>query len=148
MANIDQFVARNSPPTVNGKVDYVYLANSSADGWEGWLQAYKWAEITLEKLGDKSEITPDENTEFIYARQIIHALKAHISQNLDGQASGSWHVWNNQDWIVYEQIGKTLPTLGQLQSLIELTDEINKKISVETQSQTAIDRAPAHLLTR
>ena len=146
--NIDQFVAKNFPPIVNGKIDYVYLANSSSDGLIGWVDSYKWAEATLEKLDSKVEITSDDNTEFIYARQIIYALKDHISQSFDRQKSQKWHLWNNQHRVVYEQIGKTLPALGRLQSLLELSDKIENKINPEIRSQTIIDRAPAHLLTR
>jgi hypothetical protein len=146
--NIDQFIAKNSPPTVNGKIDYVYLASSSPDGWIGWKDSYKWAETTVKKLRGKVEITAEDNTELIYAQQIIYALKVHISQSAKRQVSGNWHLWNDQYQTVYGQIGITLPTLDQLQSLLELSIEIEKQISAETQSQTAIDRAPAHPLTR
>lgn len=148
MFNIDQFVAKNTPPTVNGKIDYVYLANSSPDGWIGWIDSYKWAESTLKKLENKVAITSEDNTELIYAQQIIYALKNHISQIPERHKPQNWHIWNDQYRTVEEQIGKTLPTVIQLQSLLELSGKIEKQVSAVTQSQTTVDRAPAHPLTR
>jgi len=47
VVNVENYIATVSPPTVNGRVDYVYLSRMSADGYRGWLKAYSYIEETL-----------------------------------------------------------------------------------------------------
>ena len=45
--NTEAFIATSSPPTVNDRVDYIYLSRLSADGVVGWKQAYNHAKEVL-----------------------------------------------------------------------------------------------------
>lgn len=47
--NMESLVVQN-PPTVNGRVDYVYLSRLPSDGKEGWKQAFDWAQELLQRL--------------------------------------------------------------------------------------------------
>ena len=49
LINMESFVVKD-PPTVNGRVDYVYLSRLSGDGYAGWKQAQNWAAEKLDKL--------------------------------------------------------------------------------------------------
>ena len=65
--NVENYIATVSPPTVNGRVDYVYLSRMSADGYKGWLKAYTYAEETLNK--------PDPSAqEVAYAGMVVRQL--------------------------------------------------------------------------
>lgn len=61
------------PPTVNGKVDNVYLARTSADGYMGWLQSYDWARtVILERgLENKSVLVAEDRRDIYYAGEIV-----------------------------------------------------------------------------
>ncbi len=50
------------PPTVNGRVDYVYLARLGSGGNEGWVEAYRQARGVLNKeyVGEEVEVKSGE----------------------------------------------------------------------------------------
>ena len=80
--NMESLIVKD-PPTVNGRVDYVYLARLSSDGKEGWLQAYGWAKDVLNKQyyaenpnGHMKFITKDERRDIYYAGLITRELTA------------------------------------------------------------------------
>lgn len=73
--NIESFIVENHPPTVNKKVDYVYLSRMSADGYNGWKKAYVHAKEVINKYENKStQINRDERKEIAYAGIIIREL--------------------------------------------------------------------------
>lgn len=45
--NAENFIATTKPPTVNKNIDYVYLSRLSADGVEGWIKSYTFANNIL-----------------------------------------------------------------------------------------------------
>jgi len=45
--NADEFIAVSSPPTVNDRVDYIYLSRLSADGYKGWSSSFAYAGTVL-----------------------------------------------------------------------------------------------------
>ncbi len=45
--NIENFIVTVHPPTVNKRIDYVYLSRMSSDGYQGWKMAYEYAKKTL-----------------------------------------------------------------------------------------------------
>ncbi|OGM06113.1 hypothetical protein A2125_02190 [Candidatus Woesebacteria bacterium GWB1_43_5] len=45
--NVENTIALYHPPTVNGRVDFTYLARLSADGYEGWVSSYKQVKSLL-----------------------------------------------------------------------------------------------------
>ncbi|KKP87044.1 MAG: hypothetical protein UR89_C0008G0016 [Candidatus Roizmanbacteria bacterium GW2011_GWA2_35_8] len=73
--NVESFIVENHPPTVNKKVDYVYLSRMSADGYNGWEKAYVHAKEVINKYENKStQISRDERKEIAYAGIIIREL--------------------------------------------------------------------------
>ena len=73
--NVESFIVNNHPPTVNKKIDYIYLARMSADGYEGWEKAYEHAKSTLNKYENvNSQFSREELKEIAYAGIIIREL--------------------------------------------------------------------------
>ncbi|OGD64036.1 hypothetical protein A2160_04600 [Candidatus Beckwithbacteria bacterium RBG_13_42_9] len=84
--NAENFIATHHPPTVNKRVDYIYLARMSADGYQGWQQAFSKAQEVLFKSGleNKEMINKEERREVAYAGIIL------------GQLSENYH------WLIKE----------------------------------------------
>ncbi len=65
--NLEKMVVKH-PPTVNGRVDYVYLSRLPGDGYEGWVKAYEWAKQTQLAVGAQSgTISRDSRRDIYYA---------------------------------------------------------------------------------
>lgn len=47
--NSENFIVSTHPPTVNKRIDYVYLSRMSTDGYAGWKQSYDYAKKVLSK---------------------------------------------------------------------------------------------------
>ncbi len=75
--NVEQFLLLN-PPTVNKRVDHVYLSRLSPDGYDGWRLAYQFATQTLSRASDPSvtAIGREERREVAYAGLITSRLLA------------------------------------------------------------------------
>lgn len=73
--NVETFIINTHPPTVNKKVDYIYLSRLSADGYEGWEKAFNQAKKTITKYEFKNgELNREERKEIAYAGIIIREL--------------------------------------------------------------------------
>ncbi len=75
--NAEHFIATTHPPTVNKRIDYVYLSRMSADGFVGWEKAYTYAKNIL--LTERSEVhnfpyTREVRREIAYAGFIVSQL--------------------------------------------------------------------------
>jgi hypothetical protein len=73
LVNVERLIAVYDPPTVNGQVDHVYLVRMSADGYEGWLKTYEYAEGVLNREYEEM-IGKDERREVAYAGFIVSKL--------------------------------------------------------------------------
>lgn len=76
--NAEAFILHSKHlPTVNNRVDYVYLSRLSPDGYEGWQKAYDYAYDVLVKrdlLNKDYLINREQRREVIYAGMIINNL--------------------------------------------------------------------------
>lgn len=74
--NAEGFITLSHPPTVNKRVDFVYLSRFSPDGYEGWVKAYDFIKkILLESGYDKlNYFNEDNRREIAYAGIITHIL--------------------------------------------------------------------------
>jgi hypothetical protein len=88
--NAEHFiVASKHWPTVNERIDYMYLAHMSSDGVAGWRIAYDWADQTLlEKSALGSEIVAEgDRREIAYAGMVVSALSSKYLNLLETQAT-------------------------------------------------------------
>lgn len=76
--NIESFIVKSHPPTVNGKIDYVYLSRMSSDGYLGWEKAFEYAKEVINKYAAPTSfplrISRDERRDVAYAGIIIREL--------------------------------------------------------------------------
>lgn len=74
--NAEKFIVHNHPPTVNGRIDYVYLSRLSPDGYDGWLISYRWAEDTVfrYRLTAPGDMSEDDLRQLSYAGSVIATL--------------------------------------------------------------------------
>lgn len=73
--NVEHYIAVSHPPTVNKRVDYVYLSRMSADGVDGWISAYTHAKQIIEQYTEtKGEINKNVRREIAYAEYILRRM--------------------------------------------------------------------------
>jgi len=73
--NIESFIVKNHPPTVNKKIDYVYLSRMSPDGYTGWEKAFEYSRQIINKYIDTNlQINRDQRKEIAYAGIVIREL--------------------------------------------------------------------------
>lgn len=98
--NAENFIAVNHPPTVNRRIDYVYLSRMSSDGYIGWQKAYEFARSILLSKGTstKQVINRDERRDIAYAGIIIHELTENYQNHLD------WYGTDSEKKEYYQKV--------------------------------------------
>ena len=77
LANVEKFIAQNNPPTVNNRIDYVYLSSMSTDGYEGWKMALDHAKKILDRGWNvQKSIDIDTRREVAYTYFILIELNS------------------------------------------------------------------------
>lgn len=72
--NVEGYIVSH-PPTVNERVDYVYLARMSPDGVDGWKKSYEWTQQSLDKnYSDGSIIEAEDRRQIAYAGIALEQL--------------------------------------------------------------------------
>jgi len=71
--NAEHYLVHHHPPTVNGRVDYVYLSKLSPGGYDGWLISYRWAKDTIQRYAGipPASLGEDDLRQLSYAGAII-----------------------------------------------------------------------------
>ena len=82
--NAEAYIATQNPPTVNERIDYVYLSRMSADGVAGWDKAMDFARHTLlveDFTSDDGLIDHDERLQIAYAGTVVKNVGAIHNRN-------------------------------------------------------------------
>jgi hypothetical protein len=74
--NAEEFIVKNHPPTVNKRVDHIYLSRMSPDGYLGWDKAYEYAQKVLSENGldQKIVISKEDRREVAYAGLVVRNI--------------------------------------------------------------------------
>lgn len=74
--NAESFIVSTHPPTVNKRIDYVYLSRMSPDGYIGWKMAYTYAQKVLFETSYPSNtpIGKEDRQRIAYAGSITRML--------------------------------------------------------------------------
>lgn len=126
--NMEALVVKD-PPTVNKRVDYVYLSRLSSDGKDGWLQAYQWAKHVLDKnSANGNQIGKDDRRDIFYAGLITRGLTSNY-HSLILQYGSDDEVKNYFRQVIYvnEQIAVEVPMSDkQWLSDLDKTDWVDR----------------------
>lgn len=146
-------IVLTSPPTVNARVDYYYLARMSADGSDGWIQAYTWAkDVTLRSSQQKTLLTRETRREMYYARLILDSLLYRyadlaLKYGSSGEMTEASKLVNRGQLDAYDRFlswnGRQKWVYDRLQKEILLTDLYNLK-NLAYEGQKRIDAQPAN----
>ncbi len=128
--NAEQYIIYHHPPTVNGQVDYVYLARLSADGYDGWRQAYTHADAVLNnpELTTSAVIGKEQRRDIAYAGMVVGIL----SQKYDDliQRYGSADEQKEYLKIVLMQEKQRIDTfIPQIQSDLTLIQQKGNNVN-------------------
>lgn len=115
LANFEGRVIDN-PPTVNGRVDYVYLSTLPADGYRGWGEALANAETKLAEMAAQkpAKLDAEERRELYYAGLVLQMTALRKDQLI-------WRYGSEKEVKDYmREI-----TAGELIMLDKYPDEVN-----------------------
>jgi len=79
LINAENFIATTHPPTVNKRIDYIYLSRMSPDGYTGWQMAYDYAKNVLldTSYPETAIIELEDRQRIAYAGYVTRRLIAH-----------------------------------------------------------------------
>jgi hypothetical protein len=76
--NVESFIVLSHPPTVNKRIDYVYLSRLSSDGTLGWDKAFRYSQDVINKYTSPTSatlhISANERKDIAYAGLVIREL--------------------------------------------------------------------------
>jgi hypothetical protein len=105
---IDNLVV-NNPPTVNNRVDYVYLSRLSADGRQGWINALDYAESVLSdpELRSKAQLNEEDRRRVAYSGLILTSLTEEYNQ------LAKVYLSEQEYWEYYRSVLEDLKRINQ-----------------------------------
>lgn len=129
--NLENWIVKR-PPTVNNRVDYVYLSRLSEDGYSGWIKALDWSESELSTLvaAKLSGIGVDQRRTTYYSSLVLQRMaenydrliwqygseqeiKAYVTQILD---------WEEKMLNQYPELATSRISGGREQVLREINE--------------------------
>src|SRR3989338_1446070 len=97
--NAESFIVSTHPPTVNGKIDYVYLSRLSSEGYDGWHKAFDYARSVLLNVSydQKPLLDREDRREIAYAGMIVRNLtQENFSLNFRFSDNNFWSNYKRQ----------------------------------------------------
>lgn len=114
--SVENSIATYDPPTVNNRIDSVYLSHLSSSGYAGWKKAFAYAQEVLKNTPDPSVIIDAHSRQAIgYAGMIINTLLKQYKR-LTPDADDWLFSFNASDAIAYERMKTDIP----IEELLEL----------------------------
>lgn len=128
----------HKPPTVNGRVDYVYLSGLSAAGYKGWLEAAHYSQSVLEKEYPPGIISQKDRREIFYAGIINQNLQSKYNQLESNYAKqgrlASLLIWNWQEAQAWNKMKQEIPA-GKLDILRDRQAKLQARIMKQPESK-------------
>lgn len=116
LINIDGLIAEKYKPTVNGEIDYYYLASLSSDGASSWVPALKDAEIQINALEKVQNLSDEDFRRLNWADRTLYSLDNKIEYLNKNYASFKWQSLNYSEYLAYRVVSedKTFNTVPDL----------------------------------
>ena len=145
--NTEQTIARLNPPTVNERIDYIYLSRLSPDAMDGWDKALEFAnKVLLESKDDYLEdgvIDEYERRQIAYAATVVSNI-AHKSINLvsdhsDTSKEDVQKILKNSQLLAVDNNTKVLPIIDK--KILKEEEAIANRDPFSKLTQQQIDEA-------
>jgi hypothetical protein len=140
LLNVDEMIAKDFVPTVNGEVDYYYLVYLSTDAVSSWKPTIDDAQQTLDKLAQKKDYNTEDNRQLYWRRQSLIQLTSKIDYLNKKYANPSWQTFNLSEYQAYQFVKDNPETFAKLPVLRALSEDLNKKIPEQVRNSTTYDR--------
>lgn len=148
--NVDGAIATLYKPTVNGEIDYYYLANLSPDAADSWQLAIEDAKETIVHLeATTGAISTEQNRQLFYRQNTLRSLQLKMDYLVDKYGTKrQWQSFNFGEYLAYKKIAANLEYYGQVSALIRRLDAIASRVSQEVIDSTPLDRSTEPPLIR
>lgn len=149
--NIDGLIATSYKPTVNGEIDYYYIANLSPDAEESWQSAIEDAVATVSRLEGIANISPEQNRQLYYRNFTLRKLQEKIDYLLhkyDTKEGISWQAFNISEYLTYKKVAANRKFYEQIPVLLNKISVIESRVSSEVINNTLLDRSTQPPLIR
>lgn len=149
LINIDGLIAANFQPTVNGKIDYYYISNLSADAYQSWPEVLTVSEQVITDLENAQktksliEIPTDIRQDFFYAE---HSL-IHIQRHLNNLSKKRWNEYNSTAVAAYKMSQET-KMKERTENLISRFVEFKQTPTFNSIQDVPLDRSTSPPLVR
>lgn len=159
IVNIDRLIAIAYKPTVNGEIDYYYLANLSPDAYPSWQQAVLDADKTINRLSSIQNLVEEDNRQLLWASWTLTAINRQLDSlqvkydpydKLRKRMFGNiprniaikrkWQSWNFGEYQAYQFIVANEETFQKIPQLQARIKEIADRVTPIIRQNTPIDR--------
>lgn len=147
LINVDRLIANYFPPTVNGELDTVYLADLSADAVSGWLKAVAESQRILNLIKREKKIDKEGNRQLFYLRLTLEALKERIDflKSNYNDKKVYWADLNFSERKAWKYITNH-PEFKEIDSMLKKIEDLEKTVDEKTKEETDYDRCLSYPL--
>lgn len=151
MANTDYILAHISPPTVNGEVDYNYLARLSADEAETWVDIVESAKKDTLPLLDKVDLTVEEKIKITRTSWAINSIYVSVGRlsnkyGAEGESElfGDYYFERGKNYTILDYNASEAKAYRFVKSNINFSElrEIRKKFEDKATEANFYDSLP------
>lgn len=128
----------NNPPTVNGRVDYLYMSKLGFEGYDGLKSAYEWATKTLDEAAkNEALIKLEQRREVWYASWIISNLN-YTYMNRIVNSKDDIRAWNYAAHFYSNRMQEDMP-LFELEKYRMLSLNLIERIAQQPRDERETD---------
>lgn len=110
---IDSIVATSYPPTVNGQIDYIYIANLSSDARDAWSSIIRYAQNEWQTLSKLDSPTVDQERQVMSITLALTRLERTVFM-LDTYPLITWQAFNYSEYQARRLIQANRPLFDQI----------------------------------
>ncbi len=168
IVNIDGLIATRYKPTVNGEVDYFYLASVSDDAHDSWKPALEDASHLIDQLKGKNAFSSEDNRKLFWSIETIAKIERHMTHLIGKYGTveeiatweekdipwatelvaskamrqqRTWQVYNMGEYQAYSVLVDHSEVFRKTHEILNTLISLRSMVSEEVQQSTPIDRS-------
>jgi hypothetical protein len=131
-------LVESNPPTINGKVDYLYLSEFSYDGYKGMVDSYKWAKNILETADKRvGVIKLEERREIWYATWVIGNVNSRVMR-IDWNRNPDLWAWSYARQKYAKTIENDVP-VAEIDQMQKIGNRLIERIARQPKGENDVD---------